>query len=221
MKIGRMLVAAGALAATGCGVGMTGTSSDEAAMRAYQALGQDVSTTVATYQGDTASIPDDPACRAAHEKYATRMASMLDRMATMSGTMDRHMADRDHAVPADMACAAEAMAAEFERHHAAACSPPDASGDEVEAAEHVAAMTSLVEHQRVRYQGAGSMMGMMDPPAGGTWTCRRNEDGSFTVNGETWRPGMPLPPAAGDGTGTEPWPMPCGGSGCHGGGGMM
>lgn len=225
MKIGRMLVAAGALAATACGAGTMGTSSDVAAMQAYQALGQDVSGTVATYQADTATIPNDATCQAAHETYANRMAAMLDRMVEMSATMDQHMAEYGHAAPLDMACVAEVMAAEFERHHAAACAAADVAADETEAAEHVAAMTSLVEHQRVRYENAGSMMGMMDAPTESTWTCQKNADGSFTINGQTWTPGTPLPPAGGDGSGTEPqpWPMPSGGgtcSGCDGSGGM-
>jgi hypothetical protein len=197
-------------------------------MQAYQALGQDVSSMVATYQADTATLPDDPACRAAHEEYRTRMAAMLDRMVEMSAAMDQHMAEYGHAVPRDMACVAEVMMAEFERHHGAACAAPDVAADEAEAAEHVSAMTALVKHQRVRYENAGSMMGMMDAPAESTWTCQENADGSFTINGQTWTPGTPLPAADGGGPGAEPqpWPMPCGGGTCPGcggggGGGMM
>jgi hypothetical protein len=210
MKISRMLVAAGALASTACGAGTTGTSSDVAAMQAYQALGQDVSSTVTTYQADTATLPDDTTCQAAHETYATRMAAMLDRMVEMSATMDEHMAEYDHAAPPDMACVAEVMAAEFERHHGAACAAPDLAADETEAAEHVDAMASLLEHQRVRYEDAGSMMRMIEVPVESTWNCQKNADGSFTINGETWTPGTPLPAAEGQEWGAEPqpWPMP-------------
>ncbi len=213
MRLGRMLVAAGALVAAGCGGGTAETSSDVAAMQAYQALGQDVSSTVATYQADTAALPDDAACEAAYEKYEAPIAAMLGRMAEMSAMMDRYLAEYFFAAPPDMACVAEAMLAEFERHRGAACAAPDAPADEAEAAEHVAAMTAFVNHQRARYENVCSMMGMMDAPAESTWTCLKNADGSFTINGQTWTPGAPLPAAE-----PQPWPMPCGGGG---GGGMM
>lgn len=221
MKIGLMVVAAGALAATACGVGMDETSSDVAAMQAYQALGQDVSGAVATYQAETATLPDDPTCQSAHEEYATQMAAMVDRMVTMSGAMDRHMAENGHAVPIDMACVAEVMAAEFERHHAAACAATDLAADESEAAGHVSAMASLLRHQRVRYERAGSMMGMMGATTESTWTCVKNDDGSFTIGGQPWTPGTPLPVSEGQEPGTElePWPMSRGGGTCSGGGG--
>lgn len=227
MRIRGMLAAAGALVVAACGGGTTAeTSSDVAAMQAYQALGQDVSSTVATYQADTAVLPDDATCLAAHEAYAARMATMLARMAEMSATMDARMAEYGVTAPRDTACVAQVMAAEFERHHLAACAAVDVTADGTEAAAHVAAMGSFVEHQRIRYQGTGYMMGMLDPTAETTWTCQRNADGTFTIDGEPWTPGTPLPGTGGttgtggtDGATTEPWPMPCGGENCWGCGG--
>jgi hypothetical protein len=143
-------------------------------------------------------------------------------MQQMSAEMDRHMEGMGHG-GVDMGCMADAMAAEVERHHVEACTGADAAADEQEAAAHVATMTRFMEHQRTRYQDAGSSMGMMSPPDGTTFSCHRNEDGSFTLGGETWTPGTPLPDGetcTGDACGGEPWPMPCGGMMCGGGMGM-
>lgn len=222
LAITRMAAALGAIAATACGDGSMSGGSGASTMQAYQAVGQDVASTVARYEGDTASMPDDTACQTAHAAYADHMATVLERMREMSTAMDRHMEDYEHAVPADLDCVAEAMVAEFARHHAAACAATEIEADVTEAAHHVRSMTSLVEHQRVRYESAGSIMGMMGSPGSSTWTCERNADGSFTINGQTWTPGSSLPVAVGEGTGPLPWPRceddTC--SGCDGSGGM-
>lgn len=53
-----------------------------------------------------------------------------------------------------------------------------------EAARHVQAMTSWTDHQRVRSEQMGSMIGVGGMPSGGSaGTCRRNADGSFTLQG--------------------------------------
>ena len=213
----RMAAALGAIVATACGDATMSRRSDTSTMQAYQAVGQDVATAIASYAADTASMSDDAACEATHDRYAEQMRTMLERMRETSTGMDRHMAEYGHAIPADLSCVAEVMAAEFERHHAAACAAAEIGADMREAAHHVGSMSSLVEHQRLRYEGAGSMMGMMVGPGADTWTCVKNADGSFTVNGQTWTPGTALPFVDHDGTqiGPQPWP-PCDGEACSG-----
>lgn len=200
-----------------------GSSSNESSTLAeYQALGQKMSTTVTTYAAETATLPDVAACDAAHGRYEAAMAGMIERMRQMSTEIDQHMEGMGHG-GFDMGCMAEAMAAEVERHHTAACTGADVVADEQEAASHVAIMNPFVEHQRMRYEHAGSSMGMMSPPDGTTFTCQENADGSFTLGGERWTPGMPVPGSetcTRDACGGEPWPPPCEGMMCGGGMGM-
>jgi len=211
-----------ALAITACGGEMGSSSKDASTFAAYQALGQQMTATVTAYAADTATLPDVAACDAAHARYEGAMAGMVERMRQMSAEMDQHMSGMGHG-GFDMTCMADAMAAERERHHAEACTSADVTADEQEAAAHVATMNRFMEHQRMRYQDAGSSMGMMTPPDGTTFTCQENADGSFTLGGQTWTPGMPVPGAGtctSDACAGEPWPMPCGGMMCGGGMGM-
>jgi hypothetical protein len=211
--------AASALALAACGGGTMGSSQEASALAGYQALGQQMTTTIATYGAQTATLPDVATCQGAQAQYQGAMPGMVDRMQQMSGAMDHHMADMGQA-GFDMKCVADAMAAELQHHHMAACTSPDVAVDEQEAGDHVATMNQLMQHQRMRYQDAGSSMGMMDPPGGTTFTCQENGDGSYTMGGQRWTPGMPVP-GAGTCTGdacTQPWPPPCMGMMCGGGG---
>lgn len=224
VSVTRMAAAFGLILATACGDAMMSSTPDTSTMQAYQAVGQDVASAIASYAADTATMTDDAACEGTHARYAEQMLTMLERMRETSTEMDRHMGEFEHALPADLACVAEVMAAEFERHHAAACAAAEIGADMREAAHHVGSMSSLVEHQRLRYEGAGAMMGMMDGSGVATWTCVKNADGSFSINGTTWTPGTPLPLMYPDGThaSPQPWP-PCDGeahSGCADSGGM-
>lgn len=221
MKTIQFAAVVSALAITACGGGMGSSSNDASTLAAYQALGQQMTTTITVYAADTATLPDVAACDAPRARYEAAMAGKAERMRQMSTEMDQHMGGMGQG-GFDMTCIADAMAAELGRHHAAACTGADVTADEQEAAAHVAIMRGFMEHQRMRYQDAGSSMGMMNPPDGTAFTCEENADGSFTLGGQTWTPGTPVP---GSGTCTaasctgEPWPLPCGGTMC--GGGMM
>lgn len=222
MRMIKIAAAASALAIIGCGGGMGDSSNDASTLAAYQALGQEMTTTVAAYAANTASLPDDAACDAAHARYEGAITGMVERMRQMSAVMDGHMEGMGHR-GFDMTCTADAMAAELERHHAAACIGADVTAGKQEAAAHVGTMNQFMEHQRKRYQDAGSSMGMMNPPEGTTFACHENADGSFTLDGETWTPGAPVPGSGtctGDACAGERWPMPCGGMMCGGGMGM-
>lgn len=210
------------LTATACGGSMGGSSEAGGALAAYRALGQQMSTALAAYAAETATLPDVAACEEAHVRYEAAMTGMVERMRNMSVAMDQHMAGMGHG-GFDMTCRADAMAAELERHHGAACTGADVTADEQEAAAHAANMGNFMEQQRMRYQDAGSSMGMMNPPYGTTFACHENADESFTLGGEAWMPGMPVPGAGsctGDACAGEPWPVPCGGMMCGGDMGM-
>lgn len=230
-----------ALGAAACG-GATGSARDASALTAYQAVGQQMTTTLTAYAADAAAMPDVAACDAAYGRYQGAMPPLAERMREMSQAMDQRMAQAGH--PGfDMGCMADAMRAELGHHHAAACAGADLAADRQEAAEHVATMSRFMEHQRVRYQDAGSWMGMMGNPDGTTFSCVENPDGTFTIDGHAWSPGSGAPGtgecqtcdclgtcAPGTGTGTcpatctpptEPWPTPCPDGSCCGGGGGM
>jgi hypothetical protein len=204
----------GAVVATACGGGTSGTSPSSSTVQAYQAVGQGMTNAITTYHAETSTMPDTAACQAAWEKYQAAMATTLARMQEMSALMDEHMGDYGHAGAADMTCVADAMVAEFERHATATCAAREVVADRAEAGEHVTTMTQWMEHQRVRYEDVGSTMGMMSPPSETTWTCHQNPDGSFTMGDHTWTSGTwtPTDPDPADPTPT-PWP-PCG---CHDG----
>lgn len=222
MRTIKIAAVVSALAITACGGGTGSSSNDASTFAAYQVLGQQMTTTVTAYAAETATLPDVAACDAAHGRYEAAMEGMVERMRQMSAEMDQHMEGMGQD-GFDMGCVADAMVAELERHHAAACTSADVTADEQEAAAHVATMNQFMEHQRMRYQDAGASMGMMDPPEGTTCTCQENADGSFTLGGEPWTPGTPMPgcgTCTGDACGGEPWPMPCGGMMCGGGMGM-
>jgi hypothetical protein len=71
MKMIRTMAILGAVAATACGGPSTSPSNTAAQTAAsnYQALGQDMATTVAQYQAATATMPDLAACQAAEAAY--------------------------------------------------------------------------------------------------------------------------------------------------------
>ncbi len=208
-----ILAAATAAACGGPAAPSATTNSAQAVAKSYQAVGQDMATTVSHYQASTATMPDLGACRTAEGQYAATMDPLVDRMRTLSGTMDHYMAGAMGATWADMDCVAQAMAVEYERHTGVACAAPDVSADETEAAHHGATMSGWIEHQRVRYEQMGEAMGITPPSGDTTWTCVHNPDGSFTMDGHDWTPADPSSDPAPTPT-PSPWPTPCGGSMC-------
>jgi hypothetical protein len=216
MKMIRTMAILGAVAATACGGPSTSPSSTGAqtAASSYQALGQDMATTVAQYQAATATMPDLAACQAVEAGYEARIGPMIDRMMTASAAMDQYMAGEMGPAAADMACVAAAMAAELDRHRAVACAAPDVTVDRTEATRHAQTMAGWIDHQRVRYEQMGAAIGMTPPTTDTTWTCTINADGSFTMNGQTWTPPQTPPSTTTPTPSPDPWPMPCGGWDC-------
>lgn len=201
----------GTVALAACG-GTTSSPPDNAQTTAdrYQALGQDLVTTVAEYQSETATVPDPAACAETEARYEARMGPMIDRMHAASADMDRHMAGEMGPGAADTACVAAAMEREFERHRAVACASPDMALHHEEARQHATTMAGWINHQRVRYEQMGEAIGMMPPTSDSTWTCTHNPDGTFTMHDDTWTPPQ-TPPSTTTSPTPTPWSMPCGG----------
>ena len=175
-----------ALAAAGCGAGSGPGSGADA--QALNALAQDVSSTAAAYAGKAASMADEGTCTADETQYDAQVRPMIDEMKTMGPTMDHWMSSLGRSSDADMACAAQAMAAELDRHRGAACaSLTDMGPNELEAQQHVATMTQWADHQMVRSYSMGSAtgMGVSGGGMGGagmtTGHCLRSADGSYTL----------------------------------------
>lgn len=231
MRVTRIALILGTLATTACGgTGAPGSTSGAAqtAARDYQTTGQSLSAAVAQYQAASAAMPDVAACTTTLAAYEAQVSPLIDRMRTASGAMDQYMDDYMGRSAADMACVAAAIALEYQRHLGVACAAPTLTGDRTEAAQHVATMSSWIDHQKVRYEQMGAAIGMMPATTDTTWFCQQNPDGSFTMGGHTWTPPQ-APPAPGidpvPTSSTVPptptptptptlWPMPCGGYGC-------
>jgi len=154
---GRTFVAACLVAAAAACGSEGGTEATQVA--AFRAAADGIDAAATAYGRAAATIPDPDACLSMHAGYDADVRPMIERMRELSGWMDDHMASMGHAGHADLACGADAMAAELDRHAAAACaSATDLAADAAEAAAHAAAMHDWAEHQRVR---AGELDGMM------------------------------------------------------------
>jgi hypothetical protein len=165
------------------GGGASVTTADQ--VRDFDATAQAISSAASSYGTATAAMPGLAACTADESGYEAQVRPLLDHMRTGSAGMDTLMSSLGPRADADMACATSAMAAELAHHAAIACaSPTDMSPNESEAARHVQAMIAWADHQHVRTEQMGSMMGM-GGMAGGmtTGTCRRNADGTYTLSG--------------------------------------
>ena len=214
-----ILVAAGTAACGGTATSPASTAAARSAAVSYQSVGQDMLTTVNQYQAATATIPDAASCQAAEAAYESKMSATIDGMNALSGTMDQYMSGEMGAAAADMGCVATAMAAEYARHQAGACTTAGVAADQSEAAHHATTMAGWVDHQRVRYEQMGEAMGITPSTSDTTWACVHHSDGTFTMDGQTWTPPQ-VPPTTPTTTPTmtptnpSPWPMPCGGWGC-------
>jgi cytochrome c2 len=219
------------LALGACGTDAPKTTSqpsaaEQSAALTYQTTGADMTAVLAQYQAGTSTIQDVSTCQSVEAAYQQTMGPIIDRMSTVSATMDQYMSGLLGPADADMGCVAAAMKAEFARHVAAACSLPDVTADRAEATQHEATMASWADHERVRYEQMGSALGMMPATTATTWACQHDADGSFTLNGHGWMmppgsstPATTPPPTPGGAAGAQTtWPMPCGGmmSACNG-----
>ena len=220
--IRRIAVGVVAVGIAACG-GSVPSSSDALStdLAAYQAVGQNLATTVQGYSVQSGSATSQTACQQVQAQYDHSASPLVDRMHEMSRTMDRHMDGEGSHDLADMECVAQAMEAEMARHRAEACQAADAAGNQVEATHHAATMVGWVEHQRIRYQNLAAMGGMMTAHAESTFTCQANPDGTFTFTSGGMQTHYPDPEHQGGLTSPttcpspNPWPDACHESSCH------
>lgn len=165
------------LLAAGVACGVHGPA-DAPDVATFRATAGEIDAAAAGYDAAAAGVADREACLEVHAGYRGDVGPMIDRMRAMADEMDARMsATCDDARHADMACAADAMRAELDRHGAAACpSEHDMAANAAEAAGHVAAMRAWAEHQRVRageLDGTmgGGMMGGGGMHGSSTFTC--------------------------------------------------
>ena len=181
----RMMVAVACGALASCGGGSDGGSGATAAeVQDFRASALAVSASASAYGATAATMPDHATCLADERGYEAQVRPMLDQMSMRSGAMDEQMASMGRAGDADISCGASAMVAELDHHAGLACTATvDMAPNRAEAARHVEAMTAWADHERVRSEQMGSMMGMSGMPGGSTGTCQRNADGTYTFSG--------------------------------------
>jgi hypothetical protein len=152
-----------------------------------RASAQAIAAAASAYGTTTASMPDVQACTSDETSYDALVRPMVTQMRALAGEMDEKMMSLGQTASADIRCGADAMVAELDHHEAIACaSATDMAPNEAEASRHVQAMTAWADHQLVRSEQLGSMMGMGGMGSGGTTgTCQRNADGTFTLTGGT------------------------------------
>lgn len=173
-----------ALAACGGSDGSSGPAS-AAEVRDFSASARAISSAATAHGTTAAAMTDRDACTSEESAYDARVRPILDHMASRSEAMDEQMSSMGRSADADMTCATDALRAELDLHASIACaSRTDMGPNRTEAARHVQAMTEWAEHQRVRSEELGSMMGVGGMSgSGATGTCRRNADGSYTRTG--------------------------------------
>jgi hypothetical protein len=176
-----------AVLSAACGGTTSGVSSAE--IQAFNAAALGVSTAAASYGTQAATMTSAATCTSAQGAYDPQARPKVVEMQGMGAAMDRSMVSMGsmgHMADDDIACAANAMMAELDRHRSVACaSGTDMTPNKAEAQQHVATMTLWADHQMVRSNAMGSMMGTgMGGMAGGgitTGHCVHNPDGSYTM----------------------------------------
>ncbi len=178
----RAVVVAIAVVVAACGSGSGPTQAD---VQRLDALSQSVAVAAAAYGAHAAGMADTASCLGDESAYDAQVRPMVAEMQGMTPPMDAEMGSMGHMSDADMACGAQAMAAELERHRGVACaSATDMGPNRDEAQAHVATMTEWANHEMARSRELGSMMGMGMGGMGGpmaTGRCVHEPDGSYTL----------------------------------------
>ena len=201
----RVLLACVALA--GCGGTSVGSSSDVTAFE------QDVAAATQAldgYQAATRTMSTASDCNAAVSGYRAPMQSDLNHMMSRSAAMDDHVRSMGQPSRADVGCGLQGLDDELRRHLQVACHEPEMEHNREEAARHIAAMASGLQHMQMRAAEVSGWMGsgMMD----GGW---RMQDGGV-MDPDDHPMGCPGGPMIDGGM------MPGGGPGpMDGGGGPM
>ncbi|HSD19702.1 MAG TPA: hypothetical protein VLC54_06685, partial [Anaeromyxobacter sp.] len=149
MKTNRFVWVIAAVLAAACG-GTEGGGGD-AQVQAYEAARAEVAAAVGAYQAEAGTAQTDEECRAAEARYGAAAGPALERMREMSGARagDGQQMQMRMMGAGDLACGADAMAAELARHQGVACAG-DALQDRAEAQHHAGQMGGWLEQPRQR-----------------------------------------------------------------------
>jgi len=165
-----------------CGSSTTGINSAE--IQSFNIAAQGVSSAVAAYGTQAASMTSAATCASAQTSYDSQARPLTGQMQGMGADMDAMMGSMKHMDAEDMGCSANAMMAELNRHQAVACtSSTDMTPNKAEAQQHVATMTQWASHEMGRSHDLASMAGMgMGSMGNGTTSghCIHNADGTYT-----------------------------------------
>jgi hypothetical protein len=173
----RSHVLAVSIVAMACG-GSGSSDAGDASLQALNALSLEISAAAAAYGAQAGSMPDVATCASQEDAYHADVHPKVQRMQGMGPELDGIMSGMGHHSEADIGCAADAMMAELEHHHGAACaSATDMDANRAEAQRHVTAMTEWADHQRSRSHDMGAMGG------GGMTTghCVHHDDGRYEL----------------------------------------
>lgn len=169
-----------------CGGSVSGY--DTSQIQALASTAQAVSGAATTYGEQASAATSVTACSGAQGAYDGQVRPMVGSMQEMGPGMDEMMRSMHGSNDGDVACGANAMMAELDRHRATACgSATDTAANAAEAAHHVATMKQWSSHQAERAQEMGSMMGMsgMMGGSGGAGSpagrCVHQADGSYVL----------------------------------------
>ena len=152
-------------------------------VQGFHALSQQIADAAAAHGTAVAGMADVTACAPAETSYAAQVRPMIQQMRVLADDMDVMMGSLGQTAHADMTCSSDALLAELDHHASVACGS-DLSAIRLEGARHAAAMASWADHQRVRSEEMGAMMGIagMTMPSSGTGgACQRNPGGTFTA----------------------------------------
>ncbi len=176
-------VVATAVVVAACGGSSSGSTAAD--VQRLDALSQSVAVDAAAYGAKAAAMADMASCLGDESAYDAQVRPMLAEMQGMAPAMDAEMGSMGHMSDADMACGAQAMAAELDRHRGVACaSATDMAPNRDEAQAHVAAMADWANHEMARSRELGTMMGMGMGGMGGpmaTGHCVHEPDGSYAL----------------------------------------
>jgi hypothetical protein len=153
------------LVLSGCGGASVSGSSDATVFQqgvaaAIQALD--------SYQAATDTMSTAAGCGTAVSGYGAPMQSDLDHMMSRSAAMDDQMRGMGQPSRADVTCGLQGMDDELRHHLQVACHAADMDHNREEAARHVAAMGTALQHMQMRAAevsagtGHGPGSGMMD-----------------------------------------------------------
>ena len=199
------------LVLSGCGGASVSGSSDATVFQqgvaaAIQALD--------SYQAATDTMSTAAGCGTAVSGYGAPMQGDLDRMRSRSGSMDDQMRGMGQPSRADVTCGLQGMDDELQHHLKVACHEADMDHNREEAARHVAAMGTALQHMQMRAAEASAAMGQGMGPGmmvDGGW---RMWDGG-TMHPDDHPMGCPGGPMSDGGMmpGGGPGPMMDGGTG--------